>query len=366
MRRIRRTTALLSGVFMAATAACGTGGEPRDREAITLAIGGPHAAAGAPWVQLLRDEFIPTVQKRVEAETPHRIEFTQTWGGSVAKIDEVSEAIQNRILDIGYITAPAEASKLPLHNYNYWLPFGPADPMQAYTASSQLYQEFPILSESLEKRYNQKYLGFSIVQNYGIVSTFPIQNVEDIQGHKVAGIGPNLDYIKNARGVGVTAAVPDMYSSIQTGVFDGMIILPQSIVGTKMWEVAKYWNKTDFGSLSPHILTVNLDTWNELPAQVRKILEDAGQEWSRKTAEDSKRSQNKQLERWRQEGGEIVTLPAKEQREWASRFPVDYLLERARKVDAKSLPGSKVISAYVKFLKKEGYVPARDWKLGES
>lgn len=368
MRRTRCTAALISGLTLAAlVTACGSGaagGSDGGGQTITLTVGGPHSPASAPWVRLLRDHFVPAVQERVAAETPHQIEFTETWGGSVAKISEVSGSVQDNILDIGYITAPAEVSKFPLHNYNYWLPFGQADPMKVFAATSRVYEKFPILTELLEKRHNQRFLGFSVIQNYGIVSTFPIRTVGDVRGHKVGGIGPNLDYVRNAGGVGVTAGIPDMYSSIQTGVFDGMIILPQSIVGTKMWEVARYWNQTDFGSLSPHILTINLDTWNELPKQVQQILEDAGQEWSRKTAQDSATSQQVQLERWRQEGGEVVTLSDEQQREWATRFPADYVLERARQVDAKGLPGTEVISAYLKFLEEEGYVPAREWQLG--
>lgn len=346
----------------------GGGGDPapaqQPGQAITLSIGGPHAPEGAPWVQLLRDYFIPEVKRRVEEETPHTIDFTEAWAGSVAGIDEVSEAVQTRILDMGYITAPSEQGRLPMHVFNYWVPFGPGDPMVVYEATRRLWDEFPVLAEYLEENYNQKFLGFTVIQNYGLVSNFPVNSLGDINGRKIGGIGPNLDYVRYAGGVGVTAGIPDMYPSIQTGLFDAMIILPQSIIGTKMWEVAPYWIATDFGSLSPHILTINLDAWHGLPEEVQAIIAEAGAEWSRRTAEDSAASQEANLQAWQDNGGQVIGLDDEERRAWAALFPDTYVTDAAAQCDAQGLPCTELVGAYLEFLQDAGYQLPRQWLPG--
>ena len=353
----------LALVLLAGGAAYAQQGSKSSGATITLRIGGPHTPESAPWVKLLQEMFIRDVKARAGERGGHKVEFTEAWGGSVAKISEVVAAVQGRILDVGYVTVPAEASKLPLHNFNYWLPFGPSDPMQAYRATQAVYEEFPVLRQTFETKYGQRVLGLSTIQDYGLVSTFPITSLGDLKGRKVGGIGPNLDYVRFVGGVPVTAGIPDMYLNIQTRVMDGYIIIPQAVVGGKMWEVAKYWNVTQFGSLSPHVLTVNLDTWKSLPQGVQSAMVEAGSAWSEALAKRAHESEGAGLKSWQANGGSVVQLPPAVREQWAALFPADYVAERAKKVDAMGLPGTQVVGAYLKHLTAAGYKPPRNWSL---
>lgn len=340
----------------------GTDGEQAEGQTFSFTIGGPHSPEGAPWVRLLIDEFMPTVQDRVSSETPHSVEFTEGWGGSIAGSDEVSEAVETGVLDLGYVTAPAESSRFPLQNFPYWLPFGPSDPAVVYEATSAVYDEFSELGGVFEDQYNQKFLGFTVIQNYGVVSNTEINTLDDVDGLRVGGIGPNLDLVRVAGGVGVTAAIPDMYPNIQSGVMDAMIILPAAIVGTKMWEVAPHWISTDFGSLSPHMLTMNLDRWNELPEDVQQIFRDAAEQWSQSTAEVAASTQEENLQTWEENGGTIVDLPQEEREAWAEAFAADYVKSNAEAADEAGLPGTEVIQAYIEAAQEQGYELPRDWE----
>lgn len=332
-------------------------------QAIKLRIGGPHTPETALWVKLLQDVFIRDVKARVAERTSHKVEFTEAWGGSVAKISEVLGAVQGGILDIGYVTVPAEASKLPLHNFNYWLPFGPADPTQAYRATKAVYEEFPVLKEMLEQKFGQKFLGLSTIEGYGLVANFPVKSLTDLKGRKVGGIGPNLDYVRFAGGVPVTAGIPDMYVNIQTRVMDGYIIVPQAIVGGRMWEVAKYWTAAQFGSLCPHVLTVNLATLRKLPPEVQSIIVEAGSGWSDALARASRDSEATGLKKWQENGGNVTTLSPAVLAQWAAVFPDNYVAERAKKVDAAGLPATRVVASYLKNLAAAGYKSPRKWEL---
>ena len=94
---------------------------------ITLRIGSGHPNGPAVYVSDTADFFGPEVKKRVAAETEHTIEFVEAYGGSIAGAAETLEAVQNGILDIGSYCMCFEPAKLFLHNFPYYVPFGPQD-----------------------------------------------------------------------------------------------------------------------------------------------------------------------------------------------------------------------------------------------
>ena len=84
---------------------------------ITVAAGHPPIFL---WVTLARDYFIPEVDKRLlEAGGKHNIVWNQAYGGTIAKIGGVLEAIEENIVDMGFVGTIFEASKMPLHNVSY-------------------------------------------------------------------------------------------------------------------------------------------------------------------------------------------------------------------------------------------------------
>lgn len=332
------------------------------QQTIKLRVGGPHVPESAPWVRFIQDIFIPDI-KADAGKLGYNIEFVETWGGTVTKMNETSTTIQGRILDISYITFPAEASRFPLHNFNYWVPFGNSDPLITFKASKAVYEEFPILTQTLERRFGQKFLAITTVQDYGIVSTFPIKGISDLKGRKLGGIGPMLDYVRFANGVPVNSGMPEMYMSAQSGVTEGHMILPQAIVGAKMWEVAKYWTITQFGSACPQGLSINMDTWKSLPAPVQAIVQKAADRWAESLAKNAKDTQDADLKKWRESGGMVYELTQSEKEKWAALFPNNYVAEKIKKVNDAGLPGTKVLESYLKNLEKLGYVSPRKWVL---
>ena len=68
-----------------------------------LRIGAGHPEAAAIWVKRLREFFAAEITKRTEASTDHEIDWVYGFGGSVAKIGEVLEAVQDGILDVGLV-----------------------------------------------------------------------------------------------------------------------------------------------------------------------------------------------------------------------------------------------------------------------
>ena len=62
-------------------------------------------------------------------------------------------------------------------------------------------------------RHNVKYLGMFTYDSYQLITKFPIKTIDDITGHKIAGAGPNLSWIK------AVGAVP-----VQSNLVEGSLV----------------------------------------------------------------------------------------------------------------------------------------------
>ena len=78
--------------------------------------------------------------------------------------------------------------------------------------------------------------------------------------------------------------MPDVYPSLQTGVYEGVLLFPSVGWSHKLFEPAPHYKIAGFGSKTFHGITINLDTWKKLPADVQKAMLEAGQETEEGTA----------------------------------------------------------------------------------
>ncbi|MCZ8150679.1 MAG: hypothetical protein O9325_22830, partial [Roseomonas sp.] len=79
-----RRTLLKAPLAAAAAAAATSPAVAQGGRTIDIRIGGGHPPA-ALWISTIRDSYMPNVIRRVQAETPHRIRFTEGFGGSVCR-----------------------------------------------------------------------------------------------------------------------------------------------------------------------------------------------------------------------------------------------------------------------------------------
>lgn len=80
---------------------------------ITLRIGSGHPP-GVVYAGLMINYFQPELKKRVEERTDHTVNFVEGYSGSIVKVTEVLEGVQDGILDIGGFCYCFEPSNLPL------------------------------------------------------------------------------------------------------------------------------------------------------------------------------------------------------------------------------------------------------------
>ena len=269
-------------------------------ETFRLVIGAGHPVDASVWITSMRDYFQVEVKKQVEAKTPHKIEWVEAYGGSIAKLGEVLEAVESGLMDIGDLHVPFEPAKLMAHNFPYFIPFGTPDPVMASKAARKVYDETPQLREILEKKYNQVYLATGAVGNYNLVTTFPWEKVEQLKGRKIAAAGPNIPWVQAIGAVPVQSNLNEAYTSLQTGVYQGWVMFPDAMISFKLHEVAKYYTFTDFGAIPNVLITINKNTWNKLPKEVQ--ADPPGRRQAVPSGSDSPRRRQRRAERQGDEG----------------------------------------------------------------
>ncbi|WP_372921603.1 C4-dicarboxylate TRAP transporter substrate-binding protein [Roseovarius sp.] len=329
-------------------------------ETFRLSIGAGHPAS-AVWVGSVQDYFATEVSARVAERTDHEIDWTHGYGGSICKLGECLEAVEAGLLDMALIGTAFEPSKLQAHNFSYFVPFGLSDPIKGAEAFKRTYDEVPELKTFLEDRYNQKFVGVSTIGDYGLSTTFPWASLSDLQGHKIAGAGPNLPWLEGTGIVPVQTTLNDAYTSLQTGVYEGWIMYADALASFKLIEVAKHFADMNFGVIGFPLLTINLDTWDELPPEVQEILLEAGKNWNVRNAEMTATKQAAAFETMRAQGVEVREVSLEEKKVWAVNMPNLPKL-RYDEAMADGQPG-QAIYTYIDILKSMGHEFPRDWSL---
>jgi TRAP-type C4-dicarboxylate transport system substrate-binding protein len=324
-----------------------------------LKIGAGHPPAGL-WIATLRDVFMPRVAERVARETSHKIEWTEAFGGSVCKLGECLEAIEAGLIDIGDAHAPFEPAKMLAHNFAFFAPFGAPDPRVAAKAVREVYESTPALRKVLEDRYNQVFVAVGIVGNYGLITNFKWNTVADLKGHKIAAAGPNLPWLQGTGVVGVQSTLNEAYTSMQTGVYEGWVMFTDASMSFKLNEVSKQYVDMDFGCIGTPVITMNKDTWKELPPEVQKIILEAGRDYNEAIGRITFEKQEAARNRMKEAGLEVRTADAATKEAWAKALP-NIPKQRFEEINKANMPG-EVVYNYIKALKAAGHKFPRDWE----
>lgn len=203
--------------------------------------------------------------------------WVKSYGGAVISLGNELQGVQDGLVDIGCTILVFEASRLPLQDMVYSMPFSCSDPLIVAETIKQIYSEYPEFTETYEKNYNQKFIGIGVSDPYGFYSTKEVRSLEDVNGMKIGAAGINLSWIEGSGAVGVQTSLNDTYQNLQTNVCQATIQPTRSCVNLKVYEVAPYYLDANFNVVPFNSITVNLDTWNDLPQEIQTILTEVGE-----------------------------------------------------------------------------------------
>lgn len=352
---------LIGKFFAVAAAVAGTlpATAADDADTIRLTIASSHSTSLA-WVGTMHTLVVPELNRRLaERGSRYHIRWTESYGGSLYKYENTLEAIEIGLTDMGWVGTLWEPSKMPLQNVTYSVPFASDDYFTVVDIFNELHRTLPAMTEAWTVQ-NQKFLGASALDTYQLMTNFPVHSVEDLRGRKILAPGPSAAWLEGTGAVAVDGSLTTYYTQIQTGVADGVLTILTGAPPYRIHEVAPYITLVGLGSQVTGALSVNLDTWNRLPPEVREILEELGPEYSRGVAEDLRKRYEAGVARMQQEGAVITELPLEEKRKWIAAMP-DIATRWAEATERRGIPAREVLRAYMEAIRARGGTPLRDW-----
>lgn len=317
--------------------------------------------ARALWVKEFTNFFIPEVDKKLAETGNYKMDWQESYGGSIVKPKGVLEGVKLGLGDIGIVTTIFHSSKLPSQALSAVTPFVAADSVAVAKAIDEIAKEFPTMQKEFEAQ-NQVYLATGVVlDTYQVFSTKEVASISDLQGSKVAGAGMNLRYLEGIDGAaGVRGGLTDFYNMLQTGLVTQAMLWPEAAKTFKIAEVAPYMLKADLGAVNSKTITVNADYWNKLPDEVKTALQEVAVMYRDHVAGIAMERAAESRDAYVAAGGTIVEVSAEDRKTWADAMP-NIAAEWAATLDGKGEPGTEMLKAYLGKLEAAGYTGVRDW-----
>lgn len=348
----------LSGRLAATVIALMLGGHATAAEVVRVNVVNGHPPVFL-WVKHLTETFIPTVDAALEG-TDYTIEWSESYGGTLAAVGGEMEALEDGLAEVGIIPTVFEPTALPLQNVSYFTPFGTADARIVLETMDALHQEMPAMAESWHK-YGIEYLGGGFaLDNYILMTNFPVQSIDDLKGHKIAAPGAAVNWLEGTGSVGVSGNLTTYYSDLQTGVFEGVITFPTAAAPAKLAEVAPHILKVDFGAQYAGSVVANKEWLEDQPQEIRDALRAGASAYTEAFIIDQQAQIDAAYEAIAAAGGMVKEMDAPEKQRWADAIP-DIAAIWTEAAEAEALPAQDVLSAYMKGLAQRGAVPLRDW-----
>ncbi len=350
---------LSRALAVAGLAACAAAGGARAAETIHLTIASSHTT-GLPWVGVMASHVVPEANERLEAMgSDYRIRWTETYGGSLYKFSNTLEAVEIGLTDMGWVGTLWELSKMPLQNVTYYSPFVTNDFDMIYEIFNDLHRTMPALRQAWTDQ-NQHFLGASVVDSYHLMTNFPVDSVEDLRGRKILAPGPSATWLEGTGAVPVEGGLTTYYTQIQTGVADGVLTILTGAPPYRIHEVAPYITLVGIGAQLTGGLSINLDRWNALPAEVQEVLTELGREYSEGVAGQLAERYENGLELMVSEGATVTEMSDAERMAWLDGMP-NIAQRWVEATEARGYPAQDVLSAYMDAVRARGGEPLRAW-----
>lgn len=242
-------------------------------EGVTFATWQPEASESLHATSL--HWFIEEVNKRTNGE--HEVDMY--WGGSIASITEIPNAVENGVADMGDLVVPYFPDQFPLNNAISFFWPQPNSPRELGDMMAGYHEQYPEFGEELA-RYNLKLIGLRPLGHYGITCREPVESLEDFEGRRIRAYGLALPAAIEALGaVPVSMSTPETYEALERGVLDCTPIEP---ILSRAWhydDVAPYFVDVPLGASWGQFIVINQESFDALPEDFQKVLVEVGEEY---------------------------------------------------------------------------------------
>ena len=286
--------------------------------------------------------------EQLKKKSNGKISYAMYPGGALGKGPEHYDIVAKGLSDMGYFTATWQPGKFPLTDVLS---------LAAWVDGKDIATE---IGNAMYKRVlNQEFQGVKMVELNGCIQAFiwtkkPVKSLEDLKGMKIAVSGATMVKVGRALGLSpVTMSTGDLYEAADKGVIDGFVRPVELLVSRKLAEVAKYVTDVDLGH-DLFFIVMNQKKWDSLPPDAKKVLTELSGDWAVEfTGKAWDKFDQEAAADVKAKGIEFISLPKQEEARWRKLIsPIKD--EYAADLEAKKLPGKKILEELKKLAEKKG------------
>ena len=174
---------LKSGLLAAVVTLGGTVAPPLAAETLNVTLVAGHPPVFR-WVKHASQTFIPAVNAALEG-SGYDIRWSEQYGGSLARVGDELEAVEEGLAEIGLVSSLFDPAKLAPQNVTYFTPFVNSDARFVGDMMDRLQMSDPTMKAAWEAN-GLEYLGGAIgIDDYLLMTNFPVASIADLQGKKI-------------------------------------------------------------------------------------------------------------------------------------------------------------------------------------
>ncbi len=189
------------------------------------------------------------------------------------KPNEIFDAVRSGKVELAALNIAYYPKRLFLNSAIYLFQRGPTHFDNIMWIYDQIYKELPALNKEL-KQFNQKTIYRFTNLPTGVFFTKSVNSVDDFKGKRIRCTSRwDLEILKAIGAVPITISGKNLHIALKTNAIEGFMT-STSAPSIRFKEIIKYiFIARDLWTPRPLQITINLDTWNRLPQEMKKGIE---------------------------------------------------------------------------------------------
>ncbi|SFQ16343.1 TRAP transporter substrate-binding protein [Tranquillimonas alkanivorans] len=267
-------------------------------EPIEVKLSYNQPASSAAW-----QEVMQPYADRLEELSEGRLEVVTYPGEVLHPVADGFRAAATGITDVTSAWPVYQASSFKLF-HGVQLPRAlPDNDLAAVRVMDEVYAKY--LRDEYE-RLRVKLAFNAVTPGYDIMTTTPVNSLEDLEGLRIRASGSTIsDIVERLGATPVTMSITDAYTAFQQGVVDGIILATADMVAYRMHEVGKYNYRLGVARVAiPH--AINAQFYDSLPEDLQNVFAEAGEQAGYDYSRMYMRLTERALEEMEKEGVTVV------------------------------------------------------------
>jgi TRAP-type C4-dicarboxylate transport system substrate-binding protein len=253
----------------------------------------------------------------------------------------------------GAVTAYSYApAKTPLQGV-LDMPFLPIGNLVLQEKVQDAFQQWQPAAEELA-RWNAVHFMVMLLPQYEFMgSGKPPHTIEDWKGMRVRALGGLGDAMKMLGAIPTSVAAPEVYTALERGMFQAASFpFAYSFTAYKLHEVSKWYTVGMNLGIIHNSLNLNITAWNALPAEYKKILEEARPEAYRAQRAAYEDADRKSIPLFEKKKLEVITITPQMREELIAKAGKPVWDQWVADIDRQGLPGKQALDLVLKLIKQ--------------